>query len=92
MFDKLCAPSKLYLILSTIIIFITLTFRIEIGVILVKILFIILWTYVLDFICKKGYTTVSWILVLLPHIFMILLFAFTVELFVLSKKNIDENN
>lgn len=36
----------------------------------VKILYVILWTWLLNLLCTKGFTTVSWILVLLPIIGM----------------------
>lgn len=41
-------------------------------VFLVKIVYILFWTWVLNLICKDGYTGVSWFLVLIPFI---LLFA-----------------
>ena len=37
---------------------------------LVKIMYIALWTYVLDLICKDGHKTLSWILVALPFVFI----------------------
>ena len=40
----------------------------------------ILWTWLLNFICKSGYTTVSWILVFLPIILFILVFLFLINL------------
>jgi hypothetical protein len=36
--------------------------------IVLKFLFIMLWTYLLNFLCSKGYSVVSWVLVLLPII------------------------
>lgn len=37
---------------------------------LVKMLYIFFWTWVLQLLCKNGYTSVSWFLVLLPFIAM----------------------
>jgi hypothetical protein len=37
--------------------------------------FIIIWTFVLDSLCTKGLGIISWILVLLPLIFMFLIIA-----------------
>lgn len=31
-------------------------------------IFALLWSMVLSFLCSKGYTSVSWVLVLLPYI------------------------
>jgi heme exporter protein D len=36
--------------------------------IVLKFIFIMLWTYLLNFLCSKGYSVVSWVLVLLPII------------------------
>ena len=35
---------------------------------LLKILYIIFWTWILNLICKDGYVWVSWLLVLMPFI------------------------
>lgn len=37
---------------------------------LAKIVYILLWTYVLHIICKSGFQVVSWVLVLLPFLSM----------------------
>ena len=36
------------------------------------------WTWVLNYICSKGHTGVSWFLVLLPYLFLFLAFFFLV--------------
>ena len=41
-----------------------------IMVLLFNLVYILFWTYVLNLICKDGYTKMSWFLVLLPFIFM----------------------
>ena len=48
-------------------------------VFLMKIIYILFWTWVLNLICKDGYTSVSWFLVLIPFI---LLFAVVLLLMV----------
>ena len=35
-----------------------------------KILYVIFWTFILNLICKSGFTGISWFLVLFPFIFM----------------------
>ena len=62
---KLCAPALVYLALSVIGLFIGAKMFT-----LIHIIGILLWTFILNFLCSKGYTTLSWILVLLPIIFM----------------------
>jgi len=42
-------------------------------VIFFQLLYVIFWTYVLDKICKRGWTTISWLLVLMPYILTFIL-------------------
>jgi len=37
---------------------------------IVKLIYILFWTWVLNLICKDGHTTVSWLLVLFPFILL----------------------
>ena len=39
-------------------------------VFIVKLMYVLFWTYVLNLICKDGHTTLSWLLVLLPWILL----------------------
>jgi len=39
-------------------------------VFLVKIVYILFWTWILNLICKDGHTTISWLLVLAPFILL----------------------
>jgi hypothetical protein len=62
---KLCTPALIYLVLSVIALFLgAKMFTI------MHIIGILLWTFILNYLCSIGYTTISWILVLLPLIFM----------------------
>jgi hypothetical protein len=36
--------------------------------IVIKMIWIFLWTYLLNCLCKKGFSTISWILVLIPFV------------------------
>ena len=38
-----------------------------------KILYIVVWTYLLNMLCKKGMKKISWLLLLLPYILMFIL-------------------
>lgn len=42
-------------------------------VFIVKIIYILFWTWILNLICKDGYEGISWFLVLLPFILLFLL-------------------
>ena len=41
-----------------------------IAVFIFKIMYILFWTWILNLICKDGYTSISWLLVLFPFILM----------------------
>lgn len=37
---------------------------------IVKLIYILFWTWILNLICKDGYTAISWLLVLFPFILL----------------------
>lgn len=73
---NICAPALLYLILGILSIFILIQKNIDNTSIFVQLFFIIIWTWFLNFLCKNGYETISWILVLLPFIVLIIFLLF----------------
>jgi hypothetical protein len=74
---SLCTPAKIYLSIAFIVSIGALINGVDFIVIIVKMLFAGLWTYILNFMCKKGLKTAAWVIVLLPFVFMILaLFEF----------------
>ena len=58
-------------------------------VFLIKIIYILFWTWILNLICKDGYTSVSWFLVLIPFI---LLFAVVLLLMVSPYEGMNHMN
>ena len=76
-FAKLCTPAKIYFSLAILSILIGLFHGFHLFAIVSKLFFAFVWTYVLAWLCKKGYKTLSWFLVLLPFL-MILLVLFGV--------------
>ncbi len=65
---NLCNPAMLYLILSIITILMGYSAQVQFSVYVVKLIWMVVWVYILNLLCSKGYTTVSWVLVLLPFI------------------------
>jgi len=100
MFNKICTPAEIYLIISFILLVLTyfgmnaisqqitlnqannsflqsLNFTYQKDTrtsYIVQVTFIILWTWVLSYLCKKGFSNLSWFLVLLPWVLMFLAF------------------
>lgn len=100
MFDKLCPPAQIYLIISVIMLVLSyfglsaISQQLEMHQSsspllqslnftyqkdsrtshVVQGVFILLWTWVLSYLCRKGYTSLSWFLVLLPWVLMFLAF------------------
>ena len=80
---KLCSPAILYLVLA--IIALIFNFQYSILSVILHILFIGIWTFVLNWICSKGYKWVSWLLVLIPYLFAGLVILIGAEILALSK-------
>jgi len=74
-FNKLCDPAKVYLAIAVIGCVFALLKRFPVVSVAIKLFFALVWAYVLGWLCKKGYKTLSWILVLLPYIVIALVFA-----------------
>ena len=79
-FNQLCAPAKLYFVLVIISIIVGLFSGFQFMAVLLKLIFAFVWTVILNWLCKKGWKTLSWILVLLPFIFIIILYFGMVRL------------
>ena len=86
-FNQLCAPSKVYFVISILALVLILLQNIgnqnsyhvgsfscrvpsTILVFIVKMIYILFWTWVLNLICKDGHSGISWLLVLLPFILL----------------------
>jgi len=71
-FSKLCTPAKIYFAIAVIASIIALFNGFGIFAVAIKLIFAFIWTYILGWLCKKGYTSISWVLVLLPYIIILL--------------------
>jgi hypothetical protein len=71
-FNKLCTPANIYLGIAVISTIIALLNGIQMIYAFWKIFFALIWTFVLGWLCKKGYTSISWFLVLLPYVLILL--------------------
>ena len=48
-------------------------------------LYVIIWTYLLNMLCKNGYKKLSWLLFLIPYIIMFMLIGLVI--FILNNSN-----
>jgi len=73
-FSKFCTPAKIYLTIAVLASIIALFNGVPLMMAFWKLFFAMIWSYILAFLCKKGFASVSWFLVLLPYIIMALAF------------------
>ncbi len=79
-FKSLCTPAMVYVVIGMIGIA-SMLGKVSILASVGNLLFILLWTWFLNFLCSKNLTGVAWFLVLIPYIFMILVVIFAVDIF-----------
>jgi hypothetical protein len=73
-FSKLCSPAKLYFGLVVLSSLFALMNRMPILGIFVNLVMAFIWTFILNYLCSKGFKIVSWFLVLFP--FMVIALGF----------------
>jgi hypothetical protein len=69
---SLCSPALLYLIIAVISVVSMIYSKVDMQTIAMKSLFIIIYTWFLNFLCSKGHEGISWFLVILPFVVMAL--------------------
>jgi hypothetical protein len=62
--SSLCSPAFIYIIISVIILLVTLFKSFNITETVISLFFILLWTWVLNYFCTKGYKIVSWLILI----------------------------
>jgi len=72
MFSKLCTPAKIYFAIAVIASIFALFNGVSFGVVFMKMLFAFAWTFLLGWFCNKGFSYLSWFLVLLPYVVILL--------------------
>jgi hypothetical protein len=71
-FAKLCTPAKIYFGIAVIATVFSLLGGAPIMAAFWQMVFAFIWTFILGWLCDKGYTSISWFLVLLPYIIIVL--------------------
>lgn len=72
---NLCTPALIYFILAVMSIVLLIVNKTTVMIVFSKMICVLLWTWFLNFICKKGFTNVSWVLVLAPYVIIVLALA-----------------
>ena len=71
MFRSYCTPAKIYLAIAVIYCNIQI-FTVPVAFVLINLGFALIWAFILQWLCKKGFGSVSWFLVLLPYVAMLM--------------------
>jgi hypothetical protein len=71
-FSKLCTPAKIYFAIAVIASVVALFSGVKVMAVVFKLFFAFIWTFLLGWLCQKGFRALSWFLVLLPYIFIAL--------------------
>ena len=71
MFRSYCTPAKIYLTIAVIYCIVQI-FTVPVTFVIINLGFALLWAFFLQWLCKKGFSSVSWVLVLLPYVAMLM--------------------
>lgn len=89
---NLCTPALIYFAMAIVSIVILLFSKVSPTVLMGKTVIVLLWTWFLNFVCKKGFTTVSWVLVVSPYICLFTAMAMGLIQMEPEKKKEDKEN
>ena len=78
--SKFCTPALVYFVLSVIALILAVMKQFQPVSLIVKVVWVMFWTWFLNFLCSKGYSGISWFLVLLPFILTISVMVLSLEM------------
>ena len=87
MINRLCSPAVLYLGFSLIQIVIDISKQ-EIDKALIKFIIMNIFTLMLNLLCDRGLTAISWMVVFIPFISMTIITTLILYVFSLSENNL----
>jgi len=79
-FSRFCTPAQLYLILAGISLLTAFFNNFQVITLVVNGIFVLIWGWILNWLCSKGLKAISWILVLLPFILFLFTFFFAKDI------------
>ena len=79
-FSRFCTPAQLYLILAGISLLTAFFNNFQVITLIVNGIFVLIWGWILNWLCSRGLKAISWILVLLPFILFFFTFFFAKDI------------
>jgi hypothetical protein len=68
--SDLCTPAFIYFAISFIYLVITSFKNFNIITTIVTLFFILLWSWLLNVLCRNGYSIISWLIIVLPFLLL----------------------
>lgn len=78
-FGKYCTPAQVYLVLAAIGLVSGFLKNFRVLTLIFNSVFVVLFAWILNFLCSKGLTAISWVLVLLPFVLLASTFFLAME-------------
>lgn len=79
-FSRFCTPAQLYLILAGISLLSAFLKNFSFMTLFVNGIFVLIWGWILNWLCSRGLKAISWILVLFPFILFFFTFFFAKDI------------
>lgn len=89
MLEKYCTPTIIYIVFTLTHIIID-TLKGLYNVAFIKALMMISFSFILNFLCSKGLTVISWLIVFIPFITMTIIS--TIALYIISASKLTKDN
>jgi ABC-type uncharacterized transport system permease subunit len=90
--NRLCSPALLYLIIAIISIIMGIIAKAQPITLVVKALFVVIWTWFLNFLCGLGHEGISWFLVIMPFVIMLVVVALTYETMLIDSLRVNKES
>ena len=72
--SKLCTPAMIYFVISVIALAYSAFMKFNIMSLVFSGISILFWSWLLNYLCKKGYHVISWVILFLPFFFIFSLY------------------
>jgi hypothetical protein len=71
---SICTPATIYAFITFLIVIQSIYIKVPAISIIFQIIFAVLWCAFLNFLCNRGYSVVSWVILMFPLLFFTLFF------------------